>query len=120
MYVYLYLARLFHSDYISLPIIMHAGYCIMFDMIDRSGEYIRCDAVSHRVQLQTFRQLLDAAIPVTARKLQDIGALEERHLNLIFVRIFRDIFSVEEVKNIVSLLSFDFQYDCLHATDFIF
>lgn len=83
---------------------MHAGYCIMFDLIDRSGEYIRCDAVSHRVLLQTFRQLLSAATPVTARKLQDIGALEERHLNLIFVYMFRDIFSAEEVKYIVSCL----------------
>ncbi len=79
-------------------------FSLCCDIYDRPGWFLSTSVSIHRYKLHVFRELLQASIPKTYDVLKDIGALEEKYLNLIFVDFFNSLIPQEFILRIVSII----------------
>jgi hypothetical protein len=71
------------------------------DVLARPDWFISPTAVSHRLKLFTFRELIKEYIPKVAATLERIGALGAEFLNLIFVELFKSLMPFPYVARII-------------------
>jgi hypothetical protein len=78
-------------------------YFVMTEIMSRPQRYLAATPTSHRSKLHAFRELAKRCMINTYEILEQIGALHERYLNLIFVDMFSTILPEADVNSIVSL-----------------
>ena len=80
------------------------AYSMMCDFLDRPGWYITPDPLNHRIKLHIFRELTKRYMIRTYTILDQIGALKDEFLNLIFIDFFTPILPIAAIYHIVSPL----------------
>ena len=65
-----------------------------FDLLSCHSKYVTITKLEHFKRLHTFKCVLKEYLPKTSVVLQNIGALDDKYLNLIFIRFFQDIFPI--------------------------
>jgi hypothetical protein len=73
------------------------------DIIDRADWYISLSSSKHHLKLFAFKELLSKYMPSSIDRLQEIGALEEEYLNLIFVDLFYSLMPMVYVSRIMDI-----------------
>lgn len=92
-----------------LDILVSAGrpsnviYSIASDILKSPTWFFRPRVSEHRSRLSTFRLILQRTAPRTFEKLQSLSAIEDSHLNEIFIYFFANILSKQHVERIVEL-----------------
>lgn len=76
-------------------------FSLCCDFMDRPGWYISPDAMSHRLKLHTFRELIKRFMVQTYTVLDGIGALTDSFLNLILVDMMTPFLMPEQVDKIM-------------------
>jgi hypothetical protein len=76
-------------------------YFVMTEIMNRPRRYLAATPTSHRIKLHAFRELAKRCMVHTFQILDQMGALEERHLNLIFVDMFSTILPESDVNSVV-------------------
>lgn len=76
-------------------------FSLCCDFLDRPGWYISPDAMSHRLKLHTFKELIKRFMIQTYTVLDGIGALADRYLNIILVDMMTPILQPEQVDKIM-------------------
>ncbi len=79
-------------------------YSLMTEVVERPVRYLLPTPLSHRCKLHAFRELAKRCMIHTHHILENIGALEEKYLNHIFVDMFSTILPDDYVNSIVSSL----------------
>lgn len=79
------------------------------DILERPGWFSAPDAMTYRSKLVVFRELVRMSVPKLSLVLDEIGALDDRHLSLIFVELFSTLLTQDQRYRFVS--SFFFTHD---------
>jgi hypothetical protein len=78
-------------------------FSISSDILKNPTWFFRPRVSEHRSRLSTFRLLLQQTAPRTFEKLRSLSAIEDSHLNEIFIYFFVNILSKQHAERIVEL-----------------
>lgn len=76
-------------------------FLLISNIASSEDKFISSTYENHMRKILAFRHILSIHLPKTFKKLLELGALEIEHLNLIFVRFFKDLFSFDVILNII-------------------
>ncbi len=77
-----------------------------YDILERPGWFTAPDAQSYRIKLLVFRELVQVSVPKSSTSLEEIGALDDRHLSLLFADLFTPFLTNEQRYRFVSIGSY--------------
>ena len=77
------------------------AFAMYGDLFNNNDKFSKFDALSHRCRLFAFRKALKINMPRTFSTLNNVRALEDRYLDLIFVEFFGPLLRPEHIARVL-------------------
>lgn len=78
-------------------------FSTLCDVMDRGSWFIPADAAQHRIRFETLRMLIEKNNKQFYQQLLQIDALTDKHLDIIFTKLFVDVLPADAVARFVSI-----------------